>query len=105
MVNTLQACACLAHRERTGGRSASPLDPKPQISLSRPHDQNCRETSNTLHLKKTEHHRFQTKDTGHIHQEMTTPWTESDHNRIMMSPTTKLHIQLDPSPTRERKHI
>jgi len=35
---------------------------------------------------------------------MTTPWTDSDHNRIMMSPTTKLHTQLYPSPTRERKH-
>jgi hypothetical protein len=75
-------------------------------SLSADHMIKTAEKHQTLSiLKKTEHHRFQTKDIGHIHQEMTTPWTESDHNRIMMSPTTKLHIQLDPSPTRERKHI
>jgi hypothetical protein len=35
---------------------------------------------------------------------MTTTCTESDDNRIQMSHTTKPHIRLDPSPTRERKH-
>jgi hypothetical protein len=71
-------------------------------SLSADHMTKTAEKHQTLSIyKKKEHHRFQTNDIGHIHQEMTTPWTESDHNRIMMSPTTKLHIQLDPSPTRE----